>query len=129
VLVFKSHSRPADSLEAFLMDPANYLIVAEAEGEPVGYLVAYRLQRPDRQAAQMFIYEVDVAEAWRRRGLGSALLEEIRRLARAERMFEAFVLTSRGNEAARRLYARTGAAVEDDAALLFVYPIALEGAA
>jgi aminoglycoside 3-N-acetyltransferase I len=129
VRAFKSHSYSADSLASFLSNAANYLLVAEADGEAVGYLLAYRLQRPDRQAAQMFIYEVDVAEAWRRRGLGSALLEEIRRLARAEGMFEAFVLTNRGNEPARRLYARTGAVVEDDAALLFVYPIAVEGAA
>jgi ribosomal protein S18 acetylase RimI-like enzyme len=131
VRAFKSHSHTADSLTSFLSNSANYLLVAEAdnESEPVGYLLAYRLQRPDRQAAQMFIYEVDVAEAWRRRGLGSALLEKIRRLARAEGMFEAFVLTSRDNEAARSLYARTGAVVEDAAALLFVYPLALEGAA
>jgi len=125
---FKSHSHSADSLSAFLANPANFLLIGVAvaedgQEEPVGYLLAYRLQRPDRQAAQMFIYEVDVAEAWRRRGLASALLEEIRRLARAEGMFEAFVLTSRGNEAARRLYARTGAVVEDDAALLYVYPL------
>jgi aminoglycoside 3-N-acetyltransferase I len=125
---FKSHSHSADSLSAFLANPANFLLIGVAVAEdgleePVGYLLAYRLQRPDRQAAQMFIYEVDVAEAWRRRGLASALLEEIRRLARAEGMFEAFVLTSRGNEAARRLYTRTGAVVEDDAALLYVYPL------
>jgi len=125
---FKSHSHSADSLSAFLANPANFLLIGVAVAEdgleePVGYLLAYRLQGPDRQAAQMFIYEVDVAEAWRRRGLASALLEEIRRLARAEGMFEAFVLTSRGNEAARRLYTRTGAVVEDDAALLYVYPL------
>ena len=58
--------------------------------------------------------EAAVAEPWRRRGLGTSLLDEIRRLARAEGMFEAFVLTSRGNAAARGLYARTGAVVEDD---------------
>jgi aminoglycoside 3-N-acetyltransferase I len=129
VRAFKTSSDTADSVAAFLANPANFLLVAENEGEPVGFLLAYRLQRPDRHAAQMFIYEVDVAEAWRRRGIASALLEEIRRIARAEGMFEAFVLTSRGNEAARSLYARTGATVEDDAAMLFVYPIALEGAA
>ena len=126
---FKSRSRSAASLAEFLRDPANYLLVAQAVQTPVGYLLAYRLQRPDRETAQMFIYEVDVAEAWRRRGLASALLAEIRRLARAEFMVEAFVLTSRENEAARGLYARTGGVVEDDAALLFVYPLALEGAA
>jgi aminoglycoside 3-N-acetyltransferase I len=125
VRAFKSCSKSESSLAAFLANPANFLLVAAAEGEsePVGYLLAYRLERPDREAAQMFIYEVDVAEGWRRRGLASALLDEIRRLARAEGMCEAFVLTSRGNEAARSLYARTGAVVEDDAALLFVYPL------
>jgi hypothetical protein len=41
-------------------------------------------------------------------------------------MFEAFVLTSRGNEPARRLYERTGGRVEDDSAVLFVYPIGAE---
>ena len=134
VRAFKRPSHSEDSLDAFLTNPANFLLVAEAEDEqdPVGYLLAYRLQRPDRRAAQMFIYEVDVAEGWRRRGLASALLEEIRRLARGEGMFEAFVLTSRANEPARSLYVRTGAVVEDDAALLYVYPIrpiALEGTA
>lgn len=126
---FKNHSRSAASLAEFLRNPANYLLVAQAGETPAGYLLAYRLQRPDRETAQMFIYEVDVAEAWRRRGLASALLAEITRLARAESMVEAFVLTSRGNEAARGLYARTGGVLEDDAALLFVYPLALEGAA
>ena len=122
---FKSRSNSESSLSAFLANPANFLLVAAAEGgsEAFGYLLAYRLERPDREAAQMFIYEVDVAEGWRRSGLASALLDEIGRLARAEGMCEAFVLTSRGNEAARSLYARTGAVVEDDAAMLFVYPL------
>jgi hypothetical protein len=44
-------------------------------------------------------------------------------------MFEAFVLTSRGNEPARRLYARTGGIVEDDSAVLFVYPLGAKSAA
>ncbi len=125
VRAFKSRASSEGSLAAFLANPANFLLVAAAAGErePVGYLLAYRLQRPDREAAQMFIYEVDVAEGWRRRGLGSALIDEILRLARAEDMCEAFVLTSRGNEAARSLYARTGAVVEDEAAMLFVYPL------
>ena len=125
VRAFKGRANSESSLAAFLANPANYLLAAipDGESEPAGYLLAYRLQRPDREAAQMFIYEVDVAEGWRRRGLGSALLDEILRLARAGDMCEAFVLTSRGNEAARSLYARTGAVVEDEAAMLFVYPL------
>jgi GNAT superfamily N-acetyltransferase len=129
VRAFKSTSRAARSLETFLRNPANYLLVAEHEGEPVGFLVAYRLERADREASQMFVYEVGVATAWRGRRLATALIETIKDLARADGMFEVFVLTSRSHAAARRLYARTGGVVEDDAAILFVYPMGLVGVA
>ncbi len=127
VRAFKSASRDARPLEAFLRNPANYLLVAEHDGEPAGFLMAYRLERADREASQMFVYEVGVARAWRGRRLATALIEKIKDLARAERMFEVFVLTSRSNAAARRLYMR--ALVEDDSAIVFVYPMALAGIA
>jgi len=123
---FKGSSRSPDSLRAFLGNPANYLLIAEAGGEVGGFLMAYRLERADREASQMFVYELGVAAPWRGRGLATALVEGITALARAEGMFEAFVLTSRGNEPARRLYERTGGRVEDDAAVLFVYPFGAE---
>ena len=123
VRTFKKVSRTAGSLEAFLRNPANYLLVGEAEGRIVGFLTAHRLERADREACQMFVYEVGVAEEWRRRGVGTALLREIVALARAEGMFEAFVLTSRGNVPALHLYARTGGRVEDDSAVVVTYPL------
>lgn len=123
VRTFKNASRTTGSLGAFLRNPANYLLVADADGRIVGSLTAYRLERADREACQMFVYEVGVVEEWRRRGVATALLREIVALARAEGMFEAFVLTSRGNVAARRLYARTGGEVEDESALVVTYPL------
>ena len=128
VRAFKGRSRSASALESFLRNPANYLLVAGAEGEAAGFLLAYRLERADRDETQMFVYGVEVAEAWRRRGLGGRLLDAIQALARAEGMFEVFVLTSRSNEAARGLYARAGGVVEDDAAMVFVYPVDEDGA-
>jgi len=126
---FKGSSRSPDSLQEFLGNPANYLLVAEPEGEVGGFLMAYRLERADREANQMFVYEIGVAAPWRGQGLATALVEGITALARAEGMFEAFVLTNRDNEPARRLYARTGGIVEDDSAVLFVYPFGAESAA
>lgn len=123
VRTFKKVSRTTGSLGTFLRNPANYLLVGEAGGRIVGFLTAYRLERADREACQMFVYEVGVAEEWRRRGVGTALLREIVALARAEGMFEAFVLTSRGNAPARGLYARTGGTVEDDSAVVVTYPL------
>jgi aminoglycoside 3-N-acetyltransferase I len=125
---FKGSSRAPGSLQGFLGNSANYLLIAEVEGQVGGFLMAYRLERADREASQMFVYELGVAAPWRGQGLATALVEEITALARAEEMFEAFVLTSRGNEPARRLYARTGGIVEDDSAVLFVYPFGAESA-
>ena len=129
VRAFKGSSRSAVSLQQFLANPANYLLIADAEGDVGGFLMAYRLNRADREASQMFVYEIGVAMPWRGQGLASTLVEEIKALARAEGMFEVFVLTSRDNERARRLYARTGGLVEDDAAVLFVYPLEADATA
>ena len=126
---FKGSARSPGSLQEFLGNPANYLLIAEAGSEVGGFLMAYRLERADREASQMFVYELGVAAPWRGQGLATALVEGITALARSEGMFEAFVLTSRGNEPARRLYARTGGVVEDDSAVLFVYPLGAESAA
>lgn len=125
---FKGSSRSPLSLREFLSNPANYLLIAEAEGDACGYLMAYRLERADREASQMFVYEVGVAAPWQGKKLATALVEKITALARAEGMFEAFVLTSRRNEPATRLYTRTGGIIEDDAAVLFVYPLEPRGA-
>lgn len=123
---FKGSSRSFSSLREFLGNRSNYLLIAGTGTEVYGFLMAYRLERADREAGQMFVYEVGVAPPWRSQGVATALIERITELARAEGMFEAFVLTTRGNEAAQRLYQGTGGVVEDDSAVLFVYSFGSE---
>ncbi|HUT75754.1 MAG TPA: GNAT family N-acetyltransferase [Armatimonadota bacterium] len=55
-----------------------------------------------------FFYEVAVAEHHRRHGIGRALVEELKRLARADACGKVFVPTSRSNEAAMALYRSCG---------------------
>jgi GNAT superfamily N-acetyltransferase len=88
---FKGSSRSPGSLQGFLGNSANYLLIADVEGEVGGFLMAYRLERADREANQMFVYELGVAAPWRGQGLATALVRAITALARAEGMFEAFV--------------------------------------
>ena len=54
---FKSSTISTELAGRFLANPANYLIVAQRQDDLVGFLVAYRLQRLDRAAEQLFIYE------------------------------------------------------------------------
>jgi ribosomal protein S18 acetylase RimI-like enzyme len=55
-----------------------------------------------------FVYDVDVADSHRRRGIGTAMLERLAALAREQGIDEGFVLTEPENEAANGLYAKAG---------------------
>jgi GNAT superfamily N-acetyltransferase len=100
----------AEYLAAFLSRPDNVLIVALEGGEPVGYLVAYLLDRLDRNQQMMFFYEIQVAESNRRRGIGKRMITELKAVCRAQDVMKMWVPTGRANIAATRLYASTGAA-------------------
>jgi aminoglycoside 3-N-acetyltransferase I len=67
-----------DYLVEFLSRPDNVLIVANDGGVPVGFLLAYPLDRADRDQQMMFLYEVGVAEPYRRRGIGTQMITELK---------------------------------------------------
>ena len=56
----------------------------------------------------MFIYEVAVVEQLRRRGIGRALIEEVKRLAQEDGCRKMLVATNKSNEAAMALYRSAG---------------------
>ena len=70
-----------DSLKAFLDDPNHLLWYAVAAGKPVGFASGSILLHPDKKP-QMFINEVGVVEAFRRRGIGRALVARLVEAAR-----------------------------------------------
>lgn len=101
---------PADeaALEAFLVDDASYLLLAEVEGRAVGSLIGHRLRTPHAEQPHLLLYEIDVASAWRRRGIGRRLVEAFLDEARAAGARGAWVVTNRSNEAAMALYRSCG---------------------
>jgi aminoglycoside 3-N-acetyltransferase I len=96
-------------LRRFLSCPENVWIVAFDDGVPVGYLVAYLLDRVDRDQQMMFFYEIGVAESHRRRGVGKRLIGELKSICREADVMKMWVPTGRSNVAATRLYSSTGA--------------------
>jgi aminoglycoside 3-N-acetyltransferase I len=83
--------------------------VAADEGDPIGYAVAYILDRVDRDQRMMLFYEIEVRESHRRRGIGTAIVDTLKDVCRANDVMKMWVPTSRANAAATRLYTRTGA--------------------
>ena len=86
------------------------LLLAEADGETVGALAAYVLPKVEQARSEIYIYDLAVAEAWRRQGIATALIEEIRRFARAVGAWVIYVQagTLPEDEPARALYGKLG---------------------
>jgi len=94
----------AEEIERFLDAPDVHTFVAEEQGELAGFAYCHELLRIDGDT-MIFLYELEVYEPFRRRGIGRALVEEAKRLAAGRRLF---VLADEGNEAAVRTYASAG---------------------
>jgi aminoglycoside 6'-N-acetyltransferase I len=97
----------AARLAAYLADLRHHLFVAVTNGEVVGQVAAVMVRHPDKPA-ELFIDEVGVAPAWRRKGIARKLLDEMLALGKALGCEEAWVGTEMDNLPARALYESYG---------------------
>ncbi len=88
---------------ALLADENTVFLVAFDGDSPVGFAFGYVLPRRHGRPTMLFVYEIGVDEAYRRRGVGKRLMQEL--VAGHD---EAFVLTEPDNDAANALYASVG---------------------
>jgi ribosomal protein S18 acetylase RimI-like enzyme len=115
---------PAGELnESFLSDRRNYLLAAYVDGEFAGFLYAYELARLERKAPMMFLYSIDVLTAYREKGLGKKLVEELKSICAERGFMKMYVITGEGNEAAMSLYKSAGGtrSAEDDTVFVWEF--------
>ena len=89
----------------------HHLLIAYEDERAVGFVSGVEVTHPDK-GTEMFLYELAVDEAFRRRGIGRALVEHLAALARAAGCYGMWVVTDDDNEAARRTYEGTGGTPE-----------------
>jgi ribosomal protein S18 acetylase RimI-like enzyme len=90
---------------ALLADNRTIFLAAFDGDEPVGFVFGYDLPRRHGAPSILFVYELEIVESHRRRGIASALMRELRRVSGTA---EAFVLTEPENDAANALYESLG---------------------
>jgi ribosomal protein S18 acetylase RimI-like enzyme len=95
-------------LRDFLKNDRHYLLAALEGNSPIGFILAYRMRRVDREQDMMFFYEINVVEECRKKGAGIALINKLKEICRDENIMKMFVLTNRSNTAAYNLYKKTG---------------------
>jgi ribosomal protein S18 acetylase RimI-like enzyme len=85
-----------------------FLVAFDEDDTPMGFVFGYELPRRHGEPSILFVYEIDVDAACRRRGIASRLLRELAQIACARGIETGFVLTSASNAAAMRLYESVG---------------------
>ena len=94
--------------QLFLQQKCNILIAATQAEEPIGYAIAYILDRAERSEPMLLLYEIEVAPENRRQGIARAMIERLRQIATEHGAFKMWVLTDPSNRSARALYGSSG---------------------
>jgi len=95
-------------LESFLADQRCITVVAMDGDAVTGGLVAYELPKFEQERKEIYIYDLAVQAAPRRRGIATGLIVTLKAIARARGAYVIYVQADRGDAAAIALYAKLG---------------------
>lgn len=108
------------SLDAFLADDRHHLLIAYVDHRPAGFVSGVELFHPDKPKSEMFLYELGVDEAFRGRGVATALVGRLVEFSRERGCGTMFTLADEDNEAAKATYRKAGGETEP-AGIMFVW--------
>jgi len=102
-------SGPIDpaGLAKALSDADFVLLVARANEDAVGYLHGTLMHRVDG-GRMLLVYDLEVAQSAQRSGVGTALMEEARRIGRTAGTSETWLVTEGDNTPANAFYEKLG---------------------
>jgi GNAT superfamily N-acetyltransferase len=101
------HPLDAQLGSAFLADPRQYLVVALAGAQVVGFASAVHCVHPDKPA-ELFVNAMRVSPRYRRRGIARRLLAVLIEHGRALGCRQAWAATEAGNAPVRALFVDAG---------------------
>jgi ribosomal protein S18 acetylase RimI-like enzyme len=114
--LFDDIPEPA-ATERFLADERHHLLIAYVEDVPAGLVTGVEMTHPDK-GTEMFLYELGVAESFRGRGVGRALVTALAELARGRGCYGMWSVTDEDNVPALATYRRSGGEPEEGQVVL-----------
>ena len=104
-----SAARPGAAYLARLLGSDQFIALAAVQDDAVaGGLAAYVLQKFEQERSEIYIYDLAVAEAYRRRGIATALIEALKPIAAELGAHVIFVQADLGDDPAIALYSKLG---------------------
>ncbi len=111
----ETNSLPSDEYTSQILEKQDfYVIVALENHELIGGLTAYEMKMFKCETTEMFLYEIEVLEKHRRKGIGKTLVEFLKQICVEKGITEIFVGTEKDNFPARKLYSSTGGMADED---------------
>jgi aminoglycoside 3-N-acetyltransferase I len=102
-------ARPSAAYLERLLDSDGFIaLAAVSDSEVVGGLAAYVLRKFEQERSEIYIYDLAVAAAHRRRGIATALILELKRIARERRAWVIYVQADYVDPPAIALYSKLG---------------------
>ena len=99
---------PPAYTRALLARESFIALAAVQAGKVIGGLVAYELPKFEQARSEIYIYDLAVAEAHRRRGVATALIRRLQAIAAERGAWVIFVQADRGDDPAIALYSKLG---------------------
>lgn len=106
-----SGNRPDEDYLRELLCDRTFIAMAATEGdEVIGGLAAYELRKFEQRRSEIYIYDLAVSAAHRRRGVATALIEQLQSLAAQRGVWVIYVQADTGveDEPAISLYSKLG---------------------
>ena len=95
-------------LRSLLGDDTFIALVSHAEGLVMGGLVAYELRKFEQKRSEIYIYDLAVHTKFRRTGIATALIEELKKVARDRGAWVIFAQADHVDDPAIQLYSKLG---------------------
>ncbi len=108
-----SGARPSSTYLRRLLGSDSFIaLVALQDRAVAGGIAAYELRKFEQERTEIYLYDLAVAEPHRRRGVATALIRELQKIAAARGARVIFVQADRDDAPAIALYTKLGAREE-----------------
>jgi aminoglycoside 3-N-acetyltransferase I len=102
-------ARPGAGYTRRLLGRDTFIALAAIDGDRVvGGIAAYELPKFEQERSEIYIYDLAVAVTHRRRGIATAMIRELGRIAAARGAWVVYVQADQGDEPAINLYTKLG---------------------
>ncbi|MCR5886109.1 AAC(3)-I family aminoglycoside N-acetyltransferase [Rhizobacter sp. J219] len=104
-----TQQQPTDTyLKELLSSPTFIAVAALSEAKVIGGLAAYVLPKFEQARSEIYIYDLAVLESHRRQGIATAMIQELKKLAKTLGAYVIFVQADHGDDPAISLYTKLG---------------------